>query len=234
MRLVTETAPTINTLITRQREGYPEIESETFWEFYEKCRDFSMVHVAGFYNIFQTMNYIAKNGITGNAVECGCFYGGVGAFIGLMRSHLGLSGMGIYLFDTFTGPPIGSTDTIFGNTHTATHSITNYAESVRENIESVLGSTDGYVFVPGMVEDTLPDAEVGQLALLRLDTDYYSSTVAEFKYLYPKLVRGGGLIVDDYGLFQGARRATDEYLASLSHPPLLNRIEQGVFAGVKP
>jgi hypothetical protein len=42
------------------------------------------------------------------------------------------------------------------------------------------------------------------------------------------------LIVDDYGLFQGSRRATDEYLAQLEKPPLLNRIDVGVWAGVKP
>ena len=67
-----------------------------------------------------------------------------------------------------------------------------------------------------------------------LDTDYYESTAAEFQALYPRLAPGGVLIVDDYGMFDGSRRATDEYFATLSRPPLLNRIDVAVWAGVKP
>ena len=232
-RVVTETVPTINNLITRQREGYPEIEDPVFWDFYDRCKNYSMLHITAFYNAFQSMNYIAKNGIKGDAVECGCFFGGMGAFMGLMRKHLGLD-LKIFLFDTFEGPPIGSTDSLFGTVHTAQHLFVNYQDGVQINIESTVGSLDGYQLVPGLVEDTLAHSEVGPLALLRLDTDYYSSTRVELEVLYPKLVRGGVLIIDDYGLFQGSRKATDEYLAALSISPLLNRIDQGVWAGVKP
>ena len=52
--------------------------------------------------------------------------------------------------------------------------------------------------------------------------------------LYPRVRTGGVLIVDDYGMFAGARRATDEYLARLERAPLLNRIDVSVWAGVKP
>jgi hypothetical protein len=97
-----------------------------------------------------------------------------------------------------------------------------------------VGSTRGYRFVEGLVEQTLCRTETGALALLRLDTDYYSSTAVEYEVLYPRLVSGGVLIVDDYGMFQGSRRATDEYLARLDKPPLLNRIDLGVWAGIKP
>lgn len=72
------------------------------------------------------------------------------------------------------------------------------------------------------------------MALLRLDTDFYSSTKIELEVLYPQLCPGGVLIVDDYGLFQGARKATDEYFAAADRKPLLNRIDVGVWAGVKP
>ncbi len=98
----------------------------------------------------------------------------------------------------------------------------------------MVGSTDGYRFIEGLVEDTLPVTPTGDLALLRLDTDYYSSTAVEFDVLYPRLVSGGVLIVDDYGMFQGSRRATDEYLARLDRRPLLNRIDAAVWSGVKP
>ena len=63
------------------------------------------------------------------------------------------------------------------------------------------------------------------IALLRLDTDWYESTRHELTHLYPRLVPGGVLIIDDYGYWQGARQATDEFLATLEKPPLLCRID---------
>jgi O-methyltransferase len=76
----------------------------------------------------------------------------------------------------------------------------------------------------GPVEETLPRQSPGPLALLRLDTDWYKSTLHELEHLYPLLAGGGILIIDDYGHWQGARRAVDEYFAD-SPPLLLNRID---------
>ena len=67
------------------------------------------------------------------------------------------------------------------------------------------------IFVPGRVEVTLPDQAPEQIALLRLDTDWYESTYHELEHLYPRLADGGILIVDDYGHWQGARQAVDDY-----------------------
>ena len=65
--------------------------------------------------------------------------------------------------------------------------------------------------VRGPVEETIPGAAPDALALLRLDTDWYASTRHELEHLYPRLATGGVLIVDDYGHWEGARRAVDEY-----------------------
>ena len=77
--------------------------------------------------------------------------------------------------------------------------------------------------MPGPVEDTLPAHAPETLALLRLDTDWYVSTRHELEHLYPRLVVGGVLIVDDYGHYQGARKAVDEYFEG--HRVLLQRID---------
>ncbi len=69
-------------------------------------------------------------------------------------------------------------------------------------------------FVRGPVEETLPEHAPGALALLRLDTDWYESTRHELEHLYPLLDPGGVLIIDDYGHWEGARRAVDEYFAA--------------------
>mgnify|MGYP001329190707 FL=1 len=62
-----------------------------------------------------------------------------------------------------------------------------------------------------MVEQTLQNNKIPDIAILRLDTDFYSSTITELKFLYPKLVKGGVLIIDDYGVWNGATKATHEY-----------------------
>jgi O-methyltransferase len=79
--------------------------------------------------------------------------------------------------------------------------------------------------VAGPVEETLPAAAPDELALLRLDTDWYESTRRELDHLYPRLAEGGVLIVDDYGHWEGARRAVDEYFAENGPMPLLARID---------
>jgi hypothetical protein len=234
MRFARELVSTIDQMRSRRRKYFPEIEDQTFWSFYELCKDYSLVHIPGFYNVYQSLGHIAKHGIVGNAVECGCFYGGVAMFMGLTRRHFKLDAMDIILFDTFDGPPVGSSDRYLGKVIDTVARLPNFRTTTPQNIERIVGNLDGYRFIEGLVEDTLPVTETGDLALLRLDTDFYSSTKAELEILYPRLVRGGALIIDDYGLFQGARRATDEYFAEHAQSPLLNRIDQGVWAGVKP
>ena len=234
MKLARDVAPHIDELPTRRRETFPEIDDATFWAFYDRCKDYSLVHVTGFYNVFQSFHYLAANRIGGNAVECGCFLGGIAMFMGLMREELALSGMEIILFDTFRGAPVGSTDVVLGTPFVEPRELPSYRDVVPATIARVVGSLDRYRFVEGLVEVTLRETETGDLALLRLDTDYYSSTAVEFEVLYPRLVSGGVLIVDDYGMFQGSRRATHEYFARLDRPPLLNRIDTAVWAGVKP
>jgi hypothetical protein len=78
-------------------------------------------------------------------------------------------------------------------------------------------------FVKGKVEDTIPQTISEKIALLRLDTDWYESTAHELKYLYPKLSTKGVLIIDDYGHWEGCRKAVDEYFAT--NTLLLNRID---------
>jgi O-methyltransferase len=86
-------------------------------------------------------------------------------------------------------------------------------------------------FIEGDVEKTLPDRAPSEIAFLRLDTDWYESTRHELVHLYPRLVRGGVLIIDDYGHFLGARKATDEYFDG--HRILLDRIDYSGRIAVK-
>lgn len=88
-------------------------------------------------------------------------------------------------------------------------------------------------FVAGDVVETLKWSEnlPERIALLRLDTDWYASTKAELDVLYPLLVPGGVLIVDDYGHWSGCRKAVDEYFG---HDIPFLRIDYTAIALVKP
>jgi hypothetical protein len=85
-----------------------------------------------------------------------------------------------------------------------------------------------------MVEDTVPAQAPDEIAVLRLDTDYYESTRHEMFELYPRLSPGGVLIIDDYGHFRGSAKAVEEFIEATGEPLLLHRIDYSARVGVKP
>ena len=87
-------------------------------------------------------------------------------------------------------------------------------------------NTEKLHFIKGKVENTLPEYAPKQISLLRLDTDWYESTKHELTHLFPRLVSGGVLILDDYGYWAGAKKAVDEYFSQNKTQILLNRIDQ--------
>jgi hypothetical protein len=231
MRYATEVAPTIDGEADRHRSSYPEITDERFWQLYARCSPYSLLRIPGFYNLYQSAAYVARNRIAGDFVECGCLFAGASIF-----AHLALCAYGApkraHLFDTFTGCDEGG-HLVTGERVNA-YTIPDYYRGVQDNIADSGCELAQFTLTRGKVEHTLPGNAMGDIAILRLDTDLYSSTRCELDHLYPKLVPGGVLIVDDYGMFRGARAATDEYFAGLDRPPLLNRIDNTVWAGVKP
>ena len=88
--------------------------------------------------------------------------------------------------------------------------------------------------IKGMVEQTIPHDAPDQIALLRLDTDWYESTAHELKHLYPRLANRGIMIIDDYGHWQGARMAVDEFIQAQDFKPFLHRIDYTGRLIVKP
>ena len=99
-------------------------------------------------------------------------------------------------------------------------------EEVRRGMMSTGYPPDQVIYVKGKVEDTIPGIIPDQIALLRLDTDFYESTYHELKHLYPRLVPGGVLILDDYGTWQGAKKAVDQYISEQHLTILLNKIDK--------
>jgi O-methyltransferase len=188
--------------------------------------------------LIQAVQYIVSHDIVGDLVECGVWRGGsIMAMIRvLLRSNV--QDRALYLFDTFEGmPPPSEKDVTYqGEPAAQIFEQVRCCVSMEEVAAAVYGV--GYDrakihFVPGRVEQTVPELAPENIALLRLDTDWYESTRHELVHLFPRLSQGGVLIVDDYGHWRGARQATDEYLAQHKVPLLLNRIDYTGRIGVK-
>jgi hypothetical protein len=185
--------------------------------------------------LVEAVRYLVRTDVPGAFVECGVWRGGSSMAMALTLLDLDAGDRDLMLYDTFTHMPFpGEEDVdLFGNAAADAYDEASAAEAFRylpfDEVRSVLVST-GYDpgrlhFVQGMVEETIPSGAPDQIALCRLDTDWYASTAHEMEHLWPRIAPGGVLIIDDYGHFMGAKKAVDEYLAEHDLPVLLNRID---------
>ena len=108
-----------------------------------------------------------------------------------------------------------------------------FFKEVKNNIASLDPTQQKFYYIEGKVEETLPSEAPEPIALLHLDTDFYSSTQHELIHLFPRLSKGGVLIIDDYGHFLGARQAVDEYFLQHNITMLMNRVDYTGIIGIK-
>jgi hypothetical protein len=185
--------------------------------------------------LMDAVKYIVANRIEGAVVECGVWRGGSIMAAARTLIEAGDDKRDLYLFDTFDGTKADSL-LVPGQRKEDMDNYWCYAgmESVRKNMLSTGYPEARIHMIPGKVEDTLPQQAPERIALLRLDTDWYESTRHELIHLYPRLAPHGVLIIDDYGHWEGARRAVDEYFAGLKPRPFLNRMDYSGRLVVKP
>ena len=167
----------------------------------------------------QSIAYLENHQIPGAIVECGVWKGGSMMAAALALEALESTRRRLYFFDTFTGMTEPADVDIDWQGRPA-RDLMRDTELIRANcslndVKQVMMQTrypwEKLAFVPGSVEATLPEFAPEQIALLRLDTDWYESTYHELEHLYPRLADGGVLIIDDYGHWQGAKKAVDDY-----------------------
>lgn len=203
----------------------------------ERIAGFTMTSVERQVALIQAVRYIARRGIPGAFVECGVWKGGSAMAIALTLLDEGDTEREIFLFDTFEGMTAPTevdrsmdgwaAQEILGNDAERTGVVWAVAglEEVRSNMNSTDYPASLIRYVRGPVESTIPCANLGGVALLRLDTDWYNSTRHELEHLFPLINHGGILIVDDYGHWEGARKATDEYFEAQHPPYYMHRID---------
>jgi O-methyltransferase len=168
--------------------------------------------------LYNSLEWIRKEKIQGDFVECGVWKGG--NILGIMEylQYHQMSDRRVWLYDTFQGMTEPTEKDI---DHKGEKAI-NILESVKcysplQEVKSALNTSNfpesNTMIIQGDVLDTLQVNEnlPKKIALLRLDTDWYESTKMELEILYPLVETDGVLIVDDYGHWQGSKLATDEY-----------------------
>ncbi len=191
------------------------------------------------YALFRAVRHVLARGLQGSFVECGVFQGGSVATMCLTLMQVGDTSRDIYLYDTFEGMT-EPTDADVDLNGTAAKKQVHLKcvcdlETVKRNVLSTGYPSERLHFVQGRVEDTIPRVSPDTIALLRLDTDWYESTRHELVHLYPLLVTGGVLLIDDYGHWRGCRQAVDEFIAGRrTDAPFLQRIDYTGLMGVKP
>jgi O-methyltransferase len=208
-------------------------------------RPFTMTSADKLYALIMATRYVARHSIPGDIVECGVWRGGSMQAAARTLLACGDTERDLYLFDTYEGmPPPSDADVRLADGTSAEQLL---AASSRESkvwavatLEDVRGAfadvpypQERVHFVKGLVEDTIPDEAPDRIAILRLDTDWYESTRHELEHLYPRLSPGGVLLIDDYGYWQGSRKAVDEFIERTGARLLLQRMSSGRIA-VKP
>ncbi|GAB4092302.1 class I SAM-dependent methyltransferase [Flaviaesturariibacter terrae] len=208
-----------------------------FMSHLQRCQPFTMTSPERLFTLSTAVRYVVKNRIQGDFVECGVWRGGSSMMMAIELLAAGEL-RDLYLYDTYEGMSEPGAEDVDLNQNSADKLLqrsqkTNesiiwaYAtlEDVRQNLSRTGYPAANTHYVQGKVEDSIPATLPRTIALLRLDTDWYESTRHELLHLYPLVAPGGVVIIDDYGHWQGARKAVDEYFAQHNLFPLLHRID---------
>ena len=225
---------------------FPSHFSKTDIEIIKSVKQFTLTSIERRFALIQAVNYIIKNKIAGDIVECGVWKGGSIMLIAKTLLELKSYDKELYLFDTFEGMPKptefdvsykddlaikGFEDRKIDNNSSDWSRIE--LDEVKKNVFSTGYNNEKFHFIKGKVEDTIPKNSPETISILRLDTDWYDSTRHELIHLFPRLVRGGVVIIDDYGFWKGAKKAVDEYFEENNILILLNRIDTTGVIGIK-
>jgi len=214
----------------------------------DRVQPYTMTSPERLWSLIDGVRFVIEENLVGDFVECGVWRGGSVMAMALELNRLGVSDRNLWLYDTFTGMTEPTdTDVESGTGKRAADLLRTtdvgdgnniWCVADRTDVEANIAST-GYptglmTLVEGDVSETLHQTLPSEVALLRLDTDWYESTKSCMEILYPKLVPGGVCILDDYGHWAGARQAVDEYFDDLGSRPYMHVIDFGGRVFTKP
>lgn len=209
---------------------------EKLWLF-KKVYPYTMSSYQRLSNVYELSKKIEKEKTEGAFVECGVWKGGCSAIMGFVADKAN-SQRKIWLFDSFEGLP----EPTKKDGSIAINYAGNKAEGKLKTINKCVGQLDdvkevffqllnlnpeNVVIKKGWFQNTLPEAKkkIGKISILRLDGDWYESTKCCLDNLYDNVIVGGYIIVDDYGHWEGAKKAIDEFFVNHHINPDLKKID---------
>lgn len=174
----------------------------------------TMIGVKRLDNLQYCMEDVLRRGVPGDFIETGAWRGGACIFMRAILAAYDINDRNVYVADSFQGLPPPDEETYpedAGDPHHTWQDLAVPLEEVQENFRRYGLLDDQVRFLAGWFRDTLPNAPIERLAILRLDGDMFESTIVALDALYPKLSPGGYLIVDDYEVAPGCKLAIDRF-----------------------
>lgn len=209
---------------------------EKLWLF-NKVYPYTMSGYKRLSNVYQLANAIEKKNIKGAFVECGVWKGGCSAIMAYIAKKTG-SNRKIWLFDSFEGLPEPTKEDGLMAQQYAENKAAGKLKSIEkcvgplEDVNKVMFEVlklkkENIVIKKGWFQNSLPREKenIGPIAILRLDGDWYESTKVCLDNLYDKVIIGGYIIIDDYGHWEGAKRALEDFFKERGIKPNLVKID---------
>lgn len=230
--------------------------------FIKKMRPYTMLPTTRLLSLYTQVKYCEQNNIKGDYMECGVWKGGAVGLMALTNQLYATKRRHLFLFDSFDDicPPDPQIDGFRAIQDTLKYAnktdLQKSKSSASKPMSGFYASFGGkgtlsqnkklffsqikydrnYVhFYKGWFEDTMPMAakDIGNLSILRIDADWYKSVYISLKYFYPKVVKGGFIIIDDYGYYEGCTKAVKKYFLERNIHLYPNSIDSGCVYFIK-
>ena len=228
VKLVSMLGYEIRSIVPEVRPVEYQTEDKLIWE---RIKNETMSSFLNFWFLLKSVDYLVENKIEGSFVECGVWRGGSAMAMAMRLVQHQSMQVDIYLFDTYSGMVAPAKIDIEAHSGQLASELMKKAaaDAPLKLVQSNMGYTnypkEKIHYIEGDVVETLKSSEIQDIALLRLDTDWYESTLAELRHLLPRLVKGGICIIDDYGHWEGSRKAVDEFLKNSEFRPLMFHVD---------
>ena len=187
---------------------------------------FTMVGNHRLDNVQKCIEDVIEQNVPGDFIETGVWRGGTTIFMRALLKVHGVTDRIVWVADSFEGlPKPASRDDGWDVSFVKYLSVS--LEQVQSNFERFGLLDDQVRFLKGWFCDTMPNAPIERLAILRLDGDLYSSTMDVLRNLYHRVSPGGYVIIDDYYSWESCRRAVSDFLRDAGIQPQIRQIDGG-------
>ena len=175
----------------------------------------TMIGMQRLTNLQHCAETVLAEDIPGDLVECGVWRGGACILMRAVLAAYGDEQRNVWVADSFAGLPPPNREKYPADENLRldhqSYVLAISESTVRSNFERYGLLDDRVRFLVGWFKDTLQDAPIDHISLLRLDGDLYESTFQAIDALYPRLSNGGFCIIDDYHAITACRQAVTDY-----------------------